>query len=263
MGGVPTPTPELQNLLARFQLRQLGRQLKVWALNQRVPWVHLLIEAIGEFLPSTLAGTLKFKRPAPWITPEFVKRNKEALRGYGCRLRFFGSLPSFQANIAALEQLRRQVSCSTVPSDPVYETRYPYLDRDLLEFIYSIPRSQLVRAGQRRSLMRRSLLGLVPSGILDRKRKAFVARRPRVAILAEWDSVAELTRNMSSASIGVIDQDKLLNSLQKVRNNEDVPVVHLMRAICSEIWLKNLRAHGIELDADNRSLMRPISRRHP
>jgi hypothetical protein len=111
--------------------------------------------------------------------------------------------------------------------------------------------------------MRRSLLGLVPSGILDRKRKAFVARRPRVAILAEWDSVAELTRNMSSASIGVIDQDKLLNSLQKVRNNEDVPVVHLMRAICSEIWLKNLRAHGIELDADNRSLMRPISRRHP
>src|SRR5207249_3629314 len=35
MGGVPTPTPELQDLLVEGHFKQLAHQLKVWALNKR------------------------------------------------------------------------------------------------------------------------------------------------------------------------------------------------------------------------------------
>src|SRR5205809_4106717 len=38
MGGVPTPTPELEDLLARGHFRTLAHQSKVWALNKRKPW---------------------------------------------------------------------------------------------------------------------------------------------------------------------------------------------------------------------------------
>src|SRR5205807_7194575 len=41
MGGVPTPTPELENLLARAQIGALAHQLKVWALEKKKPWFHL------------------------------------------------------------------------------------------------------------------------------------------------------------------------------------------------------------------------------
>src|SRR5882762_1862451 len=128
-------------------------------------------------------------------------------------MRFFGPRPTFQANISALESLRRQLACQTLPSGPPYVKCYPYLDRSLLEFAYSIPREQLVRPGQRRSLMRRALLGIVPNEIFERKRKAFVARRPRAAISAEWARLWALSQHMNSSSLGIVDRKSFLESL--------------------------------------------------
>ena len=51
MGGVPTPIPELEDLLAGARLRALAHQLKAWALEKRKPWFHLFFEAARGFLP--------------------------------------------------------------------------------------------------------------------------------------------------------------------------------------------------------------------
>src|SRR5262249_14853412 len=157
-GGVPTPAPELEDLLATGQFRMLAHQLKIWALDKRRPWFHLFFEAAREFFPPALVGVSKHKRPAPWLNPGFVKRNRPALQGYENKLKLFGPLPTFQENISTLQALQRQLGCEALPSGPLYEKRYPYLDRGLLEFMYSVPRQQLVRPGQRRSLMRRALV---------------------------------------------------------------------------------------------------------
>src|SRR6266568_2432381 len=134
MGGVPTPTPELEDLLARARFRALAHKLKVWALNRRKPWFYLLFEAARGFFPPQLVGMPKHKRPAPWLNPGFIKRNRAALQGYGSRLMLFGPLPSFQDNVGTLDVLRRQLACDALSSDPPRERRYPYLDRGLLEF---------------------------------------------------------------------------------------------------------------------------------
>ena len=186
-GGVPTPTPELADLLATAQFRTLAHQLKMWALTKRKPWFHLLFGAARQFFPSALVGIETARRPASWLQTNFVRRNQTPLTGYQTRLRMLGPLPSFQENLSTLDVLRRQLACSALSSEPAFEKRYPYLDRDLLEFMYTIPREQLVRPGQRRSLMRRALVGTVPDEILNRKRKAYVARSLRPAISAESD----------------------------------------------------------------------------
>jgi asparagine synthetase B (glutamine-hydrolysing) len=54
---------------------------------------------------------------------------------------------------------------STPPVPVLEEVRYPYLDQDLIEFILSVPASQLLRPGERRSLMRRSLAGTKHSAV--------------------------------------------------------------------------------------------------
>jgi asparagine synthase (glutamine-hydrolysing) len=245
MGGVPTPAPELENLLARAQFGGLAHQLKVWALEKRKPWFHLFWEAARGFLPPALFGVPKYMRPAPWLHSSFVKRHWAALTGYPSRTKLFGPLPSFQENVGALDALRRQLACKALPFDPPFEKRYPYLDRGLLEFMFAIPREQLVRPTQRRSLMRRALVGIVPDEILNRNTKAFVVRSPIVAISNDWTHFAEMTQNMLSSALGIVDPERISEALQKVRRGEEVPIVTLRRTLFLEGWLKDLRAFGI------------------
>lgn len=240
-GGVPTPTPELQDLLARGQVKAFTHQLKVWSLEKRKPWFYLFFEAVRGFFPAAIVGLPKGFRPAAWLTPNFVKRNRSALHGYRTRLKLFGPLPAFQENVSALHALQRQLESYSLSSTPLHEKRYPYLDRNLLEFIYSVPREQLVRPGQRRSLMRRALAHIVPDELLNRRRKAYAARSPIAAIVAEWARYAAVSQGMISASLGILDATALAEAMQFVSRSKEVPGVALMRTLSIELWLRYIR----------------------
>ena len=152
-----------------------------------------------------------------------------------------------------LEALQRQLARTALPFEPHYEKRYPYLDRGLLEFMFAIPREQLVRPTQRRSLMRRALAGIVPDEILNRKTKAFVARAPHAAVSRNWAEFVEVTQQMVSSSMGIVDSQRVSETLQKARRGEEVPMIPLMRTIWIDGWLKDLWALGVvNLDATGR-----------
>jgi len=244
-GGVPTPKPELEDLLARGRLRLLARQLKAWALSRRKPWIHLLFEAIRGFLPESLLGVSEYGRPAPWLHTEFIKHHRVALIGYESRLRLSGPLPSFQENLSTLEALRRQLGCQALPRDPLYEKRYPYLDRSFLEFMYAVPREQLVRPRQRRSLMRRSLLGIVPDEVLQRKRKAFVTRSPMAAIARESADLVALCTDMIASGLELVDADAFRRAIQEAATGREIPIVTLIRTLDLEFWLRGLARASI------------------
>jgi asparagine synthase (glutamine-hydrolysing) len=248
LGGVPTPRPELQDLLARMDFGAVAHQLKLWALTQRKPWFYLLVEAAKEFFPASATRISPCKRPAPWIDLRCVKRHRAALSGYESRIHLFGPLPSFQHNLGTLETLRRQLGCSVPSSEPIYEKRYPYLDRLLLEFLYAIPREQLVRPHQRRSLMRRALAGIVPNEVLNRKRKACCTRGPTNAISMGGSRLVEMEEHMVSASLGIVDSDRFSQFLKRTSEGGTVPIIPMLRTICVERWLRELRTRGILAD---------------
>lgn len=245
LGGVPTPGPELEDLLASAQVRQLARRLKAWALNKRKPWIHLLFEAVRVFLPPPFFGVPRHRRPAAWLHRTFARKNRLSLQGYERRLTLRGPMPSFQENIAALNALRRQLACDFLSREPLYEKRYPYLDRDLLEFLYAIPREQLVRPGQRRSLMRRALAGIVPDEVLNRKRKAFVSRAPAAALAADWTALQEMVRHLVTGSLKIVDPQAFAEALQRTRQGKEDRLVPLLRTLYVEWWLRNLCDRGI------------------
>jgi asparagine synthase (glutamine-hydrolysing) len=244
-GGVPTPTPELMDLLARARLRSLARQLKLWALNKRKPWFLLFFEAARGFFPLGLVGLPKQSQPVSWLNPDFVKSQRAALTGYPSRVRVLGPLPNFQESISTLDSLRRQLACSALSSIPLFDKRYPYLDRELLEFIYAIPREQLVRPGQRRSLMRRALAGIVPEEILNRRRKAFVTRSPMTVISNEYAGLISMSQDMISASLGIVDAKAFCESAQKARQGQAIRIVVMMRTLALESWLRTIGAQGL------------------
>jgi asparagine synthase (glutamine-hydrolysing) len=234
LGGVPSPVPELADLLASAHLTEFFRRLQRWSLAKRKPIFHLVAEVIREFLPIWLAGVPKYRCAPPWVNKTFLRRYRAALEGYETRLRLTGPWPSFQENVDTLDVIRRQLATRFPPSDPAYETRYPYLDRDLVEFAYSIPREQVVRPDQRRSLMRRALAGLVPDEVLNRKRKAFVVRG---AITLAGLRSQHLSKEMMMASRGIVDVRAFRTALDHAKGGLEVNVIALLRTLEIEHWL--------------------------
>ena len=53
------------------------------------------------------------------------------------------------------------------------ETRAPFLDVDVMELAFSMPGHLKIRDGQRKFVLRKALSGLVPPGILNRKKEGF------------------------------------------------------------------------------------------
>ena len=244
-GGVPTPNSEFADLLTRAHFLLLARQLKQWALNRRRPWFHLLFEALRGLLPPGFPRATMHKRPAPWLQREFVTRNRGALLGYDARLRLLGPLPSFQENLNSLDSLRRQLASDAPSCNPALERRYPFLDRDLLEVLFAFPREQILRPGQRRSLLRRSMKNIVPETVLNRRRKAYVATSPLRAVASEWALLKDMSSNMTSAEMGIVDPSRFAETLEQARSGQAVALIGLLRTIGIEGWLRNVEARGL------------------
>ncbi len=260
-GGVPSPIPELGDLLRQARFRALCHQLKVWTLNKRKPWLKLLWETARRFSP-TASDSASIRRSAPWLDPGFVVRNVKALLGYPRRLELFGPIPSFQENIETLDVLRRQLSSEPVATEPCCEVRYPFLDRQLMEFLYAIPREQLVRPSQRRSLMRRALRGIVPAELLNRPRKAYVEHGMMLGLSENWTHLHETAAHLELEAFGIADEARLWDTLRNVRTETDVPIITLMRTLGVELWLRTLRErnvfHLIEARSESSGLQREM-----
>nr|UXE46042.1 hypothetical protein Hi04_10k_c5548_00007 [uncultured bacterium] len=239
-GGVPTPLPELADLLVGAQLKSLTRSLKRWALSARRPWIHLFLDTLRCFLPGLLISLPEHLRPPDWLTAEFVARNRNAFSGYRTRLKIMGACPSFQENVCTLENIRRQVASFPLLLNPRREVRYPYLDRDFLEFVYALPREQLLRPGQRRSLMRRGLAGIVPDEILNRKRKAFVSRGGLLDVRSAWQQLAKVELQFVASKIGIVDGERFSSAMREACNGKETRVLTILRALALEYWLRSI-----------------------
>jgi asparagine synthase (glutamine-hydrolysing) len=251
-GGVPTPVPELADLLSEGEFRQLFRRMTAWALSQKRPLAHLFLETVRAFVPKFLGPLAKERKAPPWLTPDFARQFAFALRGYEKSLALWQSRPSFQENLGAFAAVRRQLAVSHVESQTPAAKCYPYLDCDLLQFLFNVPRAQLIQPGRRRSLMRRSLGGIVPDAILNRKRKAFVNRAPRTAIANHWTHVESLTRNMIAESLGVVSCTAFRRELEHLRSGKDVAIVPIQRTLVIESWLRNISQWGLPPGGERR-----------
>jgi len=239
-GGVPTPIPELADLFASGRVVHLARQLKVWALARRKPFLHLFWEVSKQFLPDGRAAFRESMGNADWLNADFMRSHGLACHGSHRRLSLFGAKPSFQGSFLMLGGLQRQLAFAPLPTTANYEKRYPFLDRALLEFLFAIPPEQLVRPRQRRSLMRRALTQIVPSEILGRNRKAFVVRGPMCAIAAKWPQISQILDDLRCAEHRIVDPQLFAKALQRARDGQEVPLVFLLRTLTIESWLRQL-----------------------
>ena len=118
------------------------------------------------------------------------------------------------------------------------EYRYPFLDRDLVDFLFSIPREQILQPGRRRALMRRALIDIVPQEILERRRKAFQLRSSLDALRQAHSRLEAMLSDSILAQAGFVDSAKLQIALKAVIDGNPEWRRALMRTIALELWLR-------------------------
>jgi asparagine synthase (glutamine-hydrolysing) len=246
LGGVPTPIPELADLLSQLRFSEFPSRLKAWSLARKRPWTHLLVETCWNIASGRLHLMCPPSRlPAlPWLNKASLKTHGEWLQDVRSR-RTGNCLPSQSAFLHALSHIADQLAILPAPLAVMYETRYPYLDRSLCEFLFSIPREQLLRPTQRRSLMRRALEGIVPSEVLHRRRKAFVVRRFMTMFEGAWDTLQGIFSNSVSQQLNYVDDKLFLQALAATIHGRLFNLVPLIRTIALELWLRNLIAQEL------------------
>jgi asparagine synthase (glutamine-hydrolysing) len=245
-GGIPDPGPQLADLALTFHWCHLARQLVAWSLVKRKPWVQLLNSSLVLCLPLWLRIRLTDRyAPMPWLQSSFVGHYRRAICELEWRSNHQHRLPTRRDYAETIETLSRQMAFSAVRPKFCQERRYPYLDQSLVEFLFSIPADQLLRPGQRRSLMRRSLAGLVPNEVLTRPTKAIGGRIYMTAFQNQWQELRDLFVMPICSQLGYVDGCAFLASLHSAKNGNAPHLVRLLRAIALEIWLQDLRERGV------------------
>ena len=239
------PRIQMADMLCRFQFLRLFKNLTAWSLLIRKrPWIQLLFQTIVQLLPVSCRALLTQRgRVNPWISAQFARQQKISLRQLeALEMRGFPR-PSARDAMQTLATLARRMTY-VVPSKMEY--RYPYLDRDLVEFLTSIPLDQLLRPGQRRSLMRRALAKILPEDLLARETKAFAIRCYTVSLAKHWDQVLDVVNPSIGSKLGYLDQDGFRDALGAVRTGQaPLYLVRLLKALSLELWLRDVDTRKI------------------
>lgn len=240
LGGVPSPMPELADLLVSFHLLRFAKRAVEWCLLDRSPLVAMFCRTTT-FLARLYAhrGISTEKLP-DWLPPK-----TRALCGYSGipaveNSRHIGLSPSTIENGLTwwflLESLPHLFPTQLVRR----EYRYPYLDRNLVEFLFRVPRDKLLGPGRRRKLMRNALSGIVPADILERRRKAYVVRKPLLSLQTEHDKLQALFEQPLLAEYGLVVPSRLRAVVRAVCAGRETELWKpLMRCILLELWLRS------------------------
>ena len=246
MGGIPNPSAQLADLIVQCKLVSLATQLMAWSLVKRRPWIHLLWNAVAELLPPSLGQYfIKQAQVEPWIEKRFAKRTRIAIRQLDVDQHFGLWLPTRRSLIGGVLLMANKLAKCTPRKLALEEARFPYLDQNLIEFILSIPANQLLRAGERRSLARRSLATIVPQEILSRRTKQIGARTPIVALEKNWKDLQTALASPLSSRLGYINRNYFLKTLHEATNGKEIHIVRMLRTISLEFWLRDQVARGL------------------
>lgn len=238
LGQALDPRIQIADMLRGFRVKEFCKQLWIWSLLLRRPWVHLLRDCVLLNLPASIrAQVTEVAKADPWVSGTFAAKQRLAIRQLAAAEGPWHWLPSVRDWFQTITTLTRQM-CKAGPI--MAEIRYPFLDRPLVEFLTSIPTEQLLRPGQRRSLMRRSLATVVPHEILQRLTKGGGGRYFSALLAKHWAQVESSLKVCLMCRLGYIDRAEFVKALIRLKNGVATQdFLRLVRALSLEMWLQN------------------------
>jgi asparagine synthase (glutamine-hydrolysing) len=236
-------TPVVADSLLKGHFVEMHAACATWSRFTNVPYVRLLFKqafplAMGSIFPS-VSGYQPPQIPR-WITRPYKEGLAEHVWDAG--VRSSRDMPSLRMHRYHIDLLFCQLGAGYVNEYRDMYVTYPYSHRPLVEFCLSVPTSQFLRAGQSRSLMRRSLSEVLPTKVLERRSKGGPGEALVRALHRELSNVTNVGQ-WQLCERGVADPEILMRDLNKMRLQGDTG--HVLRMLTAERWLRSLdRVHS-------------------
>jgi len=175
----------------------------------------------------------------PWIDRRFARltnmhrpwsdmEESRAIRLPSRKLQFLG-LHSLAVEIGAM-----RIVC------PEIDLRYPFADRSLVEFVFSIPIEQHLRPNELRSLQRRAMARVLPRELAYRRTKGSPGETVYRRFREQWPAIKSIFAAPRVCDYGYVDRNALDVSLQRAAHGQNLNAPCLLRLLALEMWLRTL-----------------------
>ncbi|MGH9830371.1 MAG: asparagine synthase-related protein, partial [Blastocatellia bacterium] len=175
----------------------------------------------------------------PWIDPSFKRnfhiRDRMLHRG-GFLPRRFWSVAQ-QRHYLGIMRTSAALVEGPMMRAPV-EVRYPYLDRQLAEFLLAIPLEQKIRPEETRSILRRGLRGILPEPIRVRRSKGWFGESIFLKLARDRPLLEKWLKSSRAAAYGFIDPVEFCRELELALVGFSRNGYLFMAALSFEIWLR-------------------------
>jgi len=242
---VTTP-PGVADDLSRLRLVNALRTATRWAAATGKTRAGVMLGAVQRLrAPSNM-------EPPPWISPRFAQSmGIDRRQADDAETRAF-RLPSRRAQFIELRGLAAELSLRRSVMGTV-DVRYPFVDRRLVEFAFTVPVGQHVRPHQPRSLQRRAMSPFLPSAIRDRRTKGGPAATIYRRFRQQWKTIKAQFEDARVCSYGYVDREALNESLQRAAHGQNHNAPGLLRLLAIESWLKSLEQPALGMQSSERA----------
>jgi asparagine synthase (glutamine-hydrolysing) len=228
--------------LASGSIRRTAREMANWAAWHQSSFWRLAFR--NALLPLFPAGESRLvSREGHVRIPFWVARNFRRRSGMDSHLRRTstprlpqGSLPRFRSS--NIEQLRF-LPC-TVPRDnpfTLYERRFPFLYRPLVELTLRLPPELKVHPCARKIALREAMKGVLPEVVRTRLGKGGVNTRMLWALNHEAPLIERMLRDPILAQMGFVDAAGLRSAYAGTRTGMQQLTVPLFNTLALETWM--------------------------
>ena len=206
----------------------------------------LLKELVYYYLPLNLRHFLKrnTKQKFSLINPDFVAKYKHREKKQARhKLR-----PNFQKELwqsetgSGLRQLLRYEDKNSMAFS--IETRVPFIDYRLVEFVFSLPGCYKIYQGWTKYLLRIGTKDLLPKEITWRRHKMGFVTPETIWLKNSHEKIKRIFKARDFMAKKYINQRSVLNKLDYCLNKQDadvdVNVFELWKFINLELWLKKM-----------------------
>src|SRR5688500_1673774 len=229
--------PFFADLLRSGQLHALGAELRAYR-SVHGAGLAAIAEALARpFLPERVrwAARGRARGGSALVHPELPRTHTPHVNGVdGGYLRRQMQLILMQRGLPELLHYEDRNSMAHS-----LEARVPFLDYRLVELLFSLGASDLIRRGRTKDVLRRALADLLPPVVRDRVDKlGFVT--PEAAWLRNGlgGLATDVFASREFRERGFVNADAAQRSLARHRTGEKTAGFELWRALCVELWAR-------------------------